>query len=78
MSGPNAAHEMVRASTAARATLRHDCGRQRILDLLDLEDTPHKAARAFAIERREAHVHTTFISGVRALFHNRLRLYSKV
>ena len=43
---------MIRALTIAGARLfGHDCSQQRILNLLNLEDTPHKTLCAFAIER---------------------------
>ena len=50
-SGTKVAHPTVRVVTSRSANLQHHGGQQRILGLLNLEDTPYNASCAFAIER---------------------------
>jgi len=63
-------------SQARRANLRHECGEQRILNLLNLEDTP-LAPCAFAMRDREAHVRAAFAPETTTFTPDRQRLQSK-
>ena len=47
-------------SQSQGTSLQHDCGKQRILKVLNLEDTPLKAPSAFAIERSRGDIRAKF------------------
>jgi hypothetical protein len=68
---------MVVLSQPRRANLQHDCGKQRILKQLNLEDTPLKHPAPSRLRDREAHVHAVFTPGPGAPLPDRQRLQSR-
>jgi hypothetical protein len=58
-------------------SLRHNCGKQRILKLLNLEDTPVKHRAPSRLRDREAHVRGAFTSRRATLLYYRQELQSK-
>jgi hypothetical protein len=64
------------ALTITCASPQHDCGQQRILELLNLEDTPSKQPAPSRLRDREAHVRASHFPEP-TIPHNRQRLQSK-
>jgi hypothetical protein len=71
-SGTTLADPIVVLSPSRYASLQHDCGKQRILRLLNLEDTPLEHPAPSRLRDREA-----FTPEPATLLHDRQRLQSK-